>query len=155
MRWWSGQEPGCGVCAAARSRCEGRDTGVRSPTIDANGLRSVMARVHADARGDAGLHHRLCHHDPRRGIYLAPFSSPPFSPFPSPLPPVSSRPFARSRATVRRRPSRRVIKSYLPHFKSLGSPRSLTSLNWSFVSSRSSGLDAWALSTTRFVLMYP
>lgn len=61
---------GSGVFAAARSRCEGRNTGVRSPTIDANGLRSVMARVHADARGDAGLHHSLCHHDPRRAIRL-------------------------------------------------------------------------------------
>ena len=62
---------GSGVYAAARFRCERRNTfGVRSPTIDANGLRSVMARVQADARCDAGLHHSLCHHDPCCGTYL-------------------------------------------------------------------------------------
>ena len=29
-----------------------------------------MARVHADACGDAGLHDSLCHHDPCRAIGL-------------------------------------------------------------------------------------
>lgn len=60
-----------GVYVAARSWCERRNTfGVRSPTIDANGLRSIMARIQADARGDAGLHHSLRHHDPCCAIRL-------------------------------------------------------------------------------------
>lgn len=67
MRWWSGKRIRSGESAAARF--QGRNTGVRSPIINANGLRSIMAWVHADARGDAGLHHSLCHHDSCRGIY--------------------------------------------------------------------------------------
>lgn len=48
---------------------EGISGGV-SPHIGANGLRSVMARIHANARGDAGLHHSLCHHNSCRATGL-------------------------------------------------------------------------------------
>jgi len=57
-----------GESVAAKSRCEEKNRGGQSPIIGANGLRSAMARVHADARGDAGLHYSLCCHDTRRGI---------------------------------------------------------------------------------------